>query len=261
MMAPRWCAWATPRQVNYSDDRNGVTFTGTLREVTFGLDYRVAPDLVVGFAFTPEDTKVALQGVDASFRQTGFGGGPYVGWRLRPTTIFDAWIAYTRLDRSFEIFGQSAKAPVDRTFVSMNLTEIIETPWMRVLPRLTYFYSHDQAQGLSTDSGFTLVGTTYDYRFAEGSVELNRDVLFSNGLVLQPFLRATARYDLQRVVDSVTTIDDVDVELGRWHGQLRGGFRAQFGPLIQLSLSGGYLSFFTPGVDAWEARASLSGRF
>jgi len=93
-MGPRWCAWATPRQVNYSDERMGPTFTGTLREITFGLDYRVAPDLVVGLAFTPEDTNVSLQGLDVSLRQTGFGGGPYVGWRVRPTTIFDAWMGY-----------------------------------------------------------------------------------------------------------------------------------------------------------------------
>ncbi len=132
---------------------------------------------------------------------------------------------------------------------------------MRVLPRLTYYYAQDQVQALTTNSGFTLVGTTYQYSFVEGSVELNRDVWFSSWLLLQPFLRATARHDLQRVVDSLSTIDGFDVELPRWHGQLRGGVRAQLGPVIQLSLSGGYLSFFTPGVDAWETRASLSARF
>jgi hypothetical protein len=92
-------------------------------------------------------------------------------------------------------------------------------------------------------------------------VELNRDLWFSSWLLLQPFVRATARYDTQRIVDSVTTIDEVDVDLGRWHGQLRGGVRAQFGPQIQVSLSGGYLSLCTPGVDAWEARAFASIRF
>jgi hypothetical protein len=138
----------------------------------------------------------------------------------------------------------------------------MNTPWMRILPRLTYFYGRDQVHALTIDNlGFTLVGTDYDYRFAEGSVEFNRDVWFPNGLLLQPFLRATARYDMQRIVDTVATINGDDIELERWHGQLRGGIRAQFGPMVQLALSGGYLSFFTPGVEAWEARAFLTARF
>jgi hypothetical protein len=261
-IAPRWCAWATPRQLNYTSDRTGLTFTGTLRDITFGFDYRVLPNLVVGLAFTPEDTKVEIQGVDASFRQTGFGGGPYLGWQIRPTTVFDLWAGYSRLDRSFDILGLAAKAPVDRTFVSMNLTETITTPWMRILPRLTYFHARDQVQALTIDNiGFTLVGTNYDYSFTEGSIELNRDVWFSNGLLLQPFLRGTARYDMQRIADTISTINGDDIELERWHGQLRAGLRAQFGPTVQLSLSGGYLSFFTPGVQAWEARALLTARF
>ena len=261
-IAPRWCVWATPRQLNYTNDRSGLTFTGTLRDITFGLDYRVLPNLVVGLAFTPEDTKVDVRGVDASFRQTGFGGGPYLGWQIRPTTVFDIWAGYSRLDRSFDIIGLTANAPVDRTFVSMNLTETINTPWMRILPRLTYFQAQDRVGALTIDSfGFTLVGTNYDYRFSEASVEFNRDVWFSNGLLLQPWLRATARYDMQRVVDTITNINGDDVELERWHGQLRAGLRAQFGPAVQLSLSGGYLSFFTPGVSAWEARARLTSRF
>ena len=249
-IAPSWCAWATPRQLNYTSDRTGLTFTGTLRDITFGFDYRVLPNLVIGLAFTPEDTKVEIQGVDASFRQTGFGGGPYLGWQIRPTTVFDLWAGYARLDRSFDILGLAAKAPVDRTFVSMNLTETINTPWMRILPRLTYFHARDQVHALTIDNiGFTLVGTNYDYSFTEGSIELNRDVWFSNGLLLQPFLRGTARYDMQRIADTISTINGDDIELERWHGQLRAGLRAQFGPTVQLSLSGGYLSFFTPGVQ------------
>ena len=260
-MGPRWCAWTTPRQVNYSDDRSGLKFSGTLRDVTVGVDYRITRDLVVGVAFTPEDSNVALQNLDVSFSQTGFGGGPYLGWRFLPTTIFDAWVGYAHLDRSFDIFGNSASAAVDRAFVSANLTEIIDTPWMRVLPRLTYFHDYDRAHTFTTNTGFTLLGAAYDYSFVEGSVELNRDVWVSRGLLLQPFARATARYDTQPIIDLLTTIDGTDVDIGRWHGQLRGGVRAQWGPLIQVSLSGGYLSLGTPGVNAWELRAALNVRF
>jgi hypothetical protein len=42
---------------------------------------------------------------------------------------------------------------------------------------------------------------------------------------------------------------------------LRGGVRAQLGPQIQFSVSGGYLSFGAPDLDAWEARAGVSARF
>ena len=34
VMGPRWCAWATPRQVNYSDERSGLKFTGRLQDET-----------------------------------------------------------------------------------------------------------------------------------------------------------------------------------------------------------------------------------
>ena len=228
-IAPRWCASAAPGQLNYTSDRTGLTFTGTLRDITFGFDYRVLPNLVVGLAFTPEDTKGEIQGVDASFRQTGFGGGPYLGTQIRRATVFDLWAGYARLDRSFDILGLAAKAPVDRGFVSMNLAETITTPWMRILPRLTYFHARNKVEALTIyNIGFTLVGTNYDYSFTEGSIELNRDVWFSNGLLLQPFLRGSARYDMQRVADQISTINGDDVELERWHGQLRAGLRAQF---------------------------------
>ena len=83
----------------------------------------------------------------------------------------------------------------------------------------------------------------------------------NESLLVQPFVRATARYDLQRVVDAISTIGGDDIELERWHGQLRGGVRAQLGPMIQFTMSGGYLSFLRPGVSAWEARAFLTARF
>jgi outer membrane autotransporter protein len=246
--------------VNYSDDRSGLKFSGTFRDITFGLDYRITPDIVIGVAFTPEDTRVNLQGADVSFRQTGFGGGPYLGWRIRPTTTFDVWAGYTHLDRAFDIVGNTASAQVDRYFIAANLTEFITTPWVRVMPRLTYFQAQDRAQGFTTNTGFTLVGTPYDYSFVEGSIELNRDFFVANWL-LQPFVRATARYDTQRIVDAINTIDDNVVDINRWRGQLRGGVRAQLGPQFQVSLSGGYLSLGIEGVDAWEARALVTARF
>jgi hypothetical protein len=85
--------------------------------------------------------------------------------------------------------------------------------------------------------------------------------MWLSGLLLQPFVRVTARYDTQRVADSVATFDDTVIDFGRWHGQVRGGVRAQLGPQIQVSVSGGYLSLFTPGVEAWEARAFATVRF
>jgi hypothetical protein len=186
--------------------------------------------------------------------------GPYLGWRISPTTIFDVWGGYTHLDRSLDIIGNSASAQVDRYFVAANLTEFITTPWMRIIPRLSYFQQQDRAQGFTTNTGITLVGSPYDYSFMEGSLELNRDIPFTNWM-LTPFVRATARYYTQRLVEQVNTIDDNVLDIGRWQGQLRGGLRAQFGPQFQLSLSGGYLSLGTEGVDAWEARAILSTRF
>ena len=41
----------------------------------------------------------------------------------------------------------------------------------------------------------------------ESSVELNRDILFPNWTPT-PFVRATARYYTQRLVEQVSTIDD-----------------------------------------------------
>jgi Autotransporter beta-domain len=166
-MGPKWCAWTSPRQVNYKDTRNGVKFAGTLRDIAFGLDYRVTPDLVVGLAVTAQDAAVSLEGLEVSLRQSGIGAGPYLGWRIRPTTIFDVWVAYTHLDRSFDIIGITASAPVDRTTITANLTEFITTPWMRIIPRLTYFQQQDRAQGFTTNTGFTVVGSPYDYSFME----------------------------------------------------------------------------------------------
>jgi opacity protein-like surface antigen len=260
-MGHGWHAWATPRQVDFTDRTVGFTSHGTLSELTYGLDYRVSPDLIFGFAFSPEQTKVSFEGVNASVYQSGIGGGPYVGWRIRPTTIFDAWLGYVRLDRAFDVFGHGANMPVDRMFVSTSLTEIIHTPWMRVLPRLTVFHARDEVSTVTSSQGFSIPGQAYSWGHVEGSLELNRDVAFDSRLLLQPFVRATLRYDTERLVDVVTRLDGTDIELERWHGQLRGGVRARLGSQAELWLSGGYLSFFTPEIDAWEAKAHFRMRF
>ena len=260
-MGHGWHAWATPRQVNFTDQVAGFTSQGTLSEVTYGLDYRFGPDLLAGFAFNPEDTKVSFERVDASLHQSGIGGGPYVGWRIRPTTIFDAWLGYVRLDRAFDVFGHGASMPVDRVFLSTSLTEVIDTPWVRVLPQFTLFHARDAVDDVTTGQGIPIPGQTYSWGHVEGSLELNRDVALDQRILLQPFVRATLRYDTQRLVDVVTTLDDVDIELTRWHGQLRGGVRAQLGSQTELWLSGGYLSFFTPGIQAWEAKTHFRMRF
>jgi opacity protein-like surface antigen len=260
-MGHGWHAWTTPRQVHFTNQGVGLTSHGTLWELTFGLDYRVNPDLIVGFAFSPEQTKVSFGGLDASLYQTGIGGGPYLGWRIRPTTVFDAWLGYVRLDRAFDVFGHGANMPVDRTFVSASLTEIIDTPWVRVLPRVTLFHARDEVKTVTSGQGFSIPGEAYSWSHVEGSLELNRDMAIDARLLLQPFVRATLRYDTERLVDVVSRLDGADVELKRWHGQLRGGVRARLGSQAELWLSGGYLSFFTPEIDAWEAKAHLRVRF
>jgi opacity protein-like surface antigen len=260
-MGNGWHAWMTPRQVNFTDRSVGLTSQGTLSELTYGLDYRVGPDLIAGFAFNPESTKVSFDGLNASLYQSGIGGGPYLGWLIRPTTLFDAWLGYARLDRAFDVFAHGANFPVDRVFLSASLTEIIETPWMRVLPRFTLFHARDDVKGVTSSQGFPIPGQAYSWGHVEGSVELNRDVVFDQRLLLQPFVQATLRYDTERLVDVITTVNGEDVALSRWHGQLRGGVRAQVGSQAELWLSGGYLSFFTPGIDVWEAKGHFRVRF
>jgi outer membrane autotransporter protein len=257
----RWHAWATPRQVSFSNRSTGFATSGTLSEITFGLGYRMTPDLMLGLAFTPEQTNVSFQGLSASLSQTGFGGGPYLGWRLRPTTFVDAWVGYLRLDRSFDVFGHGASLTVDRVFVSASLTEVIETPWLRFLPRLTLFHARDEVRTATSAQGFVIPGQGYSWGHIEGSLEINRDITLDSGLLVQPFLRATLRYDTERIVDGLSRFDGSDVEIERWHGQLRGGLRAQFGPQGELWLSAGYLSLFTPDVKAWEAKAHFRLRF
>jgi opacity protein-like surface antigen len=260
-MGKGWHAWTTPRQVNFTNRGVGLTSQGTLTELTYGLDYRIRPDLVAGFAFNPESTKVSFQGLDASVYQSGIGGGPYLGWLIRPTTLFDVWLGYARLDRAFDVFGHGANLPVDRVFLSTSLTEIIETPWMRVLPRFTLFHARDDVKTVRSGQGFPIPGQAYSWGHVEGSVELNRDFVVDQRLLLQPFMQATLRYDTERLVDVITTINGEDVELSRWHGQLRGGVRAQLGSQAELWLSAGYLSFFNPGVDVWEAKGHFRVRF
>lgn len=260
-MGHGWHAWVTPRQVNFTDRSVGLTSQGTLQELTYGLDYRVNPDLLVGFAFNPESTKVTYDGLNASLYESGIGGGPYLGWLISPTTLFDAWAGYVRLDRAFDAFGHGANMPVNRAFLSSSITQIIDTPWMRVLPRFTVFHAHDDVSGVTSGQGFPIPGQAYSWGHVEGSVELNRDFVLDSRFLLQPFVQATLRYDTQQLVNTITTIDGTDVDLTRWHGQLRGGVRARLGSQAELWLSGGYLSFFTPGIDAWEAKAHFRMRF
>lgn len=255
-----WNAWAAPRGISLSDNRSGVSADGVFSELVAGIDRHVTPDLILGMAFGGERLDGDVGTFNFKTRSDGFFLGPYVGWRVRPSTILDAWAGYARLDTSLSIPGERGDFGTDRFFLSLNATEIIPLGAYELRPRATLFLSQDQAGGFTTTSGARFSGDRYSYSFVEATVELSRLFQTTAG-ALRPFLRPGLRYELDRPVDEAVRTDGTTKSLERTYGQIRGGLRWQIAPAVEISASVGYLSLFVPGVDAWEGRGLVSVLF
>lgn len=167
----RWNAWALPRYLRLTDSRSGREATGDFGEVMAGVDYRISDSLIVGLAGGGEGLDGGINDTAFKVDYRGYYVGPYVGWKIRPTTVFDAWVGYAGISTDLSVPVERANYDSQRFFVSLNIAEIVTTSWGRVVPRLRYFWSRDWADGFTSNTGVRYGADSWNYSFVEATAE------------------------------------------------------------------------------------------
>lgn len=256
----RWNAWASPRLVGVRNSAPGTTVSTDVYELVAGIDYRVTDDVIMGFALGGDSQDGAGKDYALSLNRTGWFAGPYLGWRLRPTTVLDVWVGGGRSDQEVEVPGERGSYATDRWFVSANLTEVIDVGFAELRPRISYQYVQDSAAAFTSTAGVRYRSDSWAQSLVSASLGISRPFAIGDG-VLRPFLRLGVTYGLDLPVTRGARIDGTTYDLARWSGQVRGGFAWRVSPGVELGLQAGYLSAFVSDIQAWEGRALLSVLF
>ncbi len=259
--ARRWNIWGSPRYVGGRNTSAGVSVSGDYFEMTGGLDYRITDNMILGMAVSGDRQESQSRAYALNMNRDGWSIGPYLGWRIRPTTVFDIWSGYAGSKQKLNVPGEAGSYGTERWFLAANLTEIITTPWAEFRPRLTYLRTQDWANGFTSTAGTRYLSDSYQQSSLSASVGVSQPFRLDNGMVLRPFFRAGVTYLLDQAVNAAPAGDGSLKDLTRWSGQLRGGGALQISRNVEVSAQLGYLSLFVPNVNAWEGRALISFAF
>lgn len=257
----RWNVWASPRFIGSRDRTAGASVTGDYYEMAAGLDYRLSPNLILGLGVGGDRTENRAGSLGLRMDRDGWMIGPYLGWRIRPTTVFDIWTGYAGYEQRLSVPGESGKYTTNRWFLTANLTEIIQTPYVELRPRLTFQRSFDWANAFTSSAGTRFLSDAYGQASLQASLGASRAFPLANGTTLRPFLRLGVTYALDQAVNDAPRADGTQRSLPRWSGQVRGGVGWQVARGVEISAQAGYLSGFVGGLQAWEGRALVSFAF
>ncbi|MBS7791795.1 autotransporter outer membrane beta-barrel domain-containing protein [Roseococcus sp. SDR] len=259
--ARRWNIWGSPRYVGGRNTSAGVSVSGDYFELTGGLDFCITDNVILGLAVSGDRQESQSRAYGLNMNRDGWSLGPYLGWRIRPTTVFDIWSGYAGSKQKLNVPGESGSYGTERWFLAANLTEIVTTPWAEFRPRLTYLRTNDWAGAFTSTAGTRYLSDSYQQSSLSASVGVSQPFRLENGMVLRPFLRAGATYLLDQAVNAAPAANGTVQDLTRWSGQVRGGAALQISRNVEVSAQLGYLSLFVPNVNAWEGRALISFAF
>lgn len=98
-------AWVSGSYSDVSDDNTDTRFDGTVYTAMVGVDYRVAPKVVIGVAGGYEDVDVdtqynqsVLNGEDGNVSSDGYTVAPYIGVQLSQNASADLTVGYSDID-------------------------------------------------------------------------------------------------------------------------------------------------------------------
>jgi outer membrane autotransporter protein len=190
--------------------------TGRVHSALFGIDHRVTDDLLLGVAFSVENSNVQLK--TQTSRQRGNGGlvSPYAAYILSDTLIVDAQITMGRVDRNLErnrATGQTTGNYASRRLgAATNLTTYFPVEGYDLRSSIGYAYNVDRPDDFLLDDQTRVdLGTT-----RLGQVISNHEVSFGTGDGLVPYAGILLEYDTTRAssADRFGSVLSVGVRYG-----------------------------------------------
>lgn len=263
----QWNSWVDTSYTRIRDRRDNQDIDGSGGVVLLGADHRVDDAMVAGMMLSLENSRTDAYGGEQQIDVDGFMLGPYMAYQLSPTWSLYANVNMGHFNQDQQLSTLSGNGDVRRYTLTLNAEGqyALDEAYLRPKILLSYLYSSNQAYELSGSiegSAISLRLPENDYKSGnlQPSLEINRQIDFSNGTVFVPYVEAGVSYAFERPDTSALYLSELD-EPSRFSGMMRLGARTLLGDSSMLDFNSSYQSIGTPGLDIWEAEVLFSHGF
>lgn len=90
--------WADGQYFSINDDRYDIDASGSIKDLSFGIDRLLGDNLVLGIAGGIEQLENSAYTGTINVEEDGLFIGPYLGYRISKFAVLDVWLGYTKKD-------------------------------------------------------------------------------------------------------------------------------------------------------------------
>ena len=247
-----WNLWVDGRYSWQDEDGSISSLDGPIVSGMAGLDYKLAPNLVLGVTGAYEHSDLDGDGLfPPSQSSEGWGLGAYLGWNVTDNIVFSASVQRSSLDT--DVNGLVEFDSV-RWQNSESLTGYYYSGTWRMSPSLTFAWSkewQDAALGLNAQTIETMV--------LSPGFQIGNTISIGGSSTVEPWIGTQLDWSIRnRTVDKVfgTIYSDPNVDL-----RLQGGLNFAFGGNAQLALTGEVSGLLLKHTTTYTGGANFAWQF
>lgn len=263
----QWNSWVDTSYMRIRDRRENQDIDGTGGVLLLGTDRRVGDAMVAGMMISMENSRTDAYGGEQQIDVNGFMVGPYMAYQLTPVWSLYANFNIGHFNQDQELSTLSGSGDVQRYALTLNAEGqyAVDEVYLRPKILLSYLHSNNEAYELEgaiegQAIHLRLPEDSYNTGSLQPSLEISRQISFSNGSVFVPYAEVGISYAFERPDATELYLAGTD-EPSRFSGMMRLGARTLVGESSMLDFNSSYQSIGTPGLDVWEAEVLFSHGF
>ncbi len=262
-LSQRFDLWVEGQIASYDDLTGGYDRDGDFRILYVGMDYAIAPGVLLGGLVQVDHTDEDVSGPDnltGSVSGTGWMAGPYLGVKLRDDLFFDARAAWGRssnkIDLDDDVIGpRTGKFDTDRWLATATLTGNYYYGSWRVSPHVGVAYGNEVSDSYLTSLGQTVGSVDATIGRLTFGPEFGYKVMYENGSTFEPHvaLKGIWTFDGDEIELSTGTVD-----IDQFRAQVEGGFIMRSADGYAIRAAGSYDGIGSDDLEAWSGKVWLN---
>ena len=264
-----WDIWSDIRITAVEKGGNPKLVDGETLTASFGIDNRVAENLVLGVSGMFSDGSTDSYGGLLKSGTSGFSFGPYLAWLVAEHVTFDLSASWGRVENDIQLFDLATSFTTDVLSLSSDITFDTMVDGVALRPKVGVSYTRSSNEDhalrgaiMGRQVDLALPGTTSELASAEMAIEAAAPIAYHDDDLVIPFLELGAKWDFLRPDHAQfdTSVNRI-VSPGEWSGYANGGLRFVIDRNLTLEVSGAYRSIGVENFDIWEGRLYVSFAF
>jgi outer membrane autotransporter protein len=252
---PTLNAWIEAHFSAFRSADGGLDNRGHFAVVYAGVDYLVAPNVLVGALVQFDWMKEASNTITSTVDGHGAMGGPYLSLRLTPDIFFDTRFAWGMSNNNVNPFGYYTDSfSTDRWLAHAKLTGNWRSGDFRITPSVAVDYAQERQRDYTDSLGFLIPSQTVSLGRLSFGPEIARRFFAANGMVYEPMASLIGQWDF--VKTEVIGLNGLPADSDRLHAKAQVGISARAANGISARVAGTYdgignSSFSALGLEFW----------